>query len=139
VLYDLHGFVHGPVEGLGHELRVYFGGRYAGITAGVFLPNGRFELGADFLRHSGFVLGGSDAQRGFAYLLPTLEPRVIFAGDSERTTLVVGSALAGLRYFRLPFAVDVRLPRVDIWGAPFTERRNAALSFGGSIAASYVF
>ena len=143
LMSDVHGFVLGRISGVGSEWRVGIGGRYVGFTLGTYFPTADVSVGLDFFRHSGWRMSGT-ATHGVWLLAPTLEPRVFFsprfnAHAGERTIVAVGSSLIGVRLTAGRWLFDLRLPRVDGWVMPFTERTSGAMSVGGSLLAGYDF
>jgi hypothetical protein len=142
-MVDSHAFVLGRVSGVGTEIRVGMSGRYLGFTLGTYLPTADVSIGADFFRHSGWRVAGSQAH-ALWLLAPTIEPRVFFsprfdANSGQRTVVALGTSLFGVRLTHGHCLVDLRLPRIDGWVMPFTTRTSGAMSLGGSLVVGYDF
>lgn len=137
VVYDIHPFITGAVDGWAHEVRAVFGRDWVGVSAGLYSPDGRLSLGLDFGRNLGFEMDCKESPYQYSFLTPTFEPRVLLDWKRGEPIVALGVAWAGFRVARYPLALDMRFPRTDLFIDP--ESGRAALSLGLSLGGSYGF
>jgi hypothetical protein len=137
LVYDIHPFIAGPVDGWAHEVRAVFGRDWVGVSAGIYSPDGRLSLGLDFGRHLGFEMDCEESSYQYSFLTPTFEPRILIDFKRGDPVVALGAAWAGLRVARYPLALDMRFPRTDLFIDP--ESGRTALSLGLSLGGSYGF
>lgn len=132
-----HNFMAGPIRGMGSEMLALFNfTSTVGLGAGVYLPNGSFVVGVDFLRYAGINLPTGKRSFGLTILVPDIEARFAFGTN----VLYLGSGLTGVRATVCPFVIDLRLPNITIWQPlPFEEASKPSISVGATASFGFLF